>query len=152
MSVVFVDSGAWIALVKRNDQLHDAARRYYQRCVDERIGMVTTNYVVDEAATRLRYDVGLAAALEFRSRLLALQTVGRGRIVWIDEHTEEEGWRLMQQHADLRLSLTDATSAAVARAARLTAVYGFDRHFEALGFTVVPHEIDTGAIGSRTGR
>ena len=38
MSIVFVDSGAWIALVKRNDLLHDAARRYYQRCVDERIG------------------------------------------------------------------------------------------------------------------
>ena len=138
MSVVFVDSGAWIALIKRNDLLHDAARRHYQRCVDERIGFVTTNYIVDETATRLRYDVSLAAALDYRSRLLALQTVGRARIFWIDEHTEEEGWRLMQQYADLRLSLTDATSAAVARSARLTEIFGFDHHFEALGFTVVP--------------
>lgn len=58
--------------------------------------------------------------------------------MWIDEQMEAEGWNIMQQYADLQLSLTDATSAAVARASRIAEVFGFDAHFQALGFIVSP--------------
>ncbi len=138
MKAAFVDTGAWIALVKADDQLHVPARLEYQRLRAARVGLVTSNYVVVESATRLRYDVGLTAALDFRSRLLALQNNGRARVVWIDERLESDGWQIMEQYGDLRLSLTDATSAAVARSGRITDVFGFDRHFQALGFTVIP--------------
>lgn len=135
---IFVDSGAWIALVKRNDRMHLLARQYYETLYTRGTGFITSNYVVDETVTRLRYDVGLEAARDFRSRLIALTGIGRARIVWIDEGMEAEGWRIMEQYADVPLSLTDATSAVVARAVHSTRIFGFDAHFGALGFVVEP--------------
>jgi predicted nucleic acid-binding protein len=67
-----VDSGAWIALVKRNDRLHAQARRHYERSYADGVGLLTTNYVVSETVTRLRYDAGLSAAREFRQDWRAL--------------------------------------------------------------------------------
>lgn len=135
---VFVDSGAWIALIKRDDRLHDDARQYYDKLYAARAGLLTTNYIVAETATRLRYDAGLQAALDFRTRIDALHRVGRGRTIWIDERLEAQGWLIMAQYADIPLSLTDATSAAVARVNRITDMFGFDKHFAALGFVVAP--------------
>jgi uncharacterized protein len=138
VTAVFVDSGAWIALVKRNDRLHAHARRHYERLYADGVGLLTTNYVVNETVTRLRYDAGLGAAREFRARIGALCDLRRARIMWIDEQLEVAGWRILEQNADIQLSLTDATSAAVARATRITAIFGFDADFQALGFVVAP--------------
>ena len=138
MRTVFVDTGAWLALLERHDSYHAQASMHYDRLAAAGVGFLTTNYVIDETATRLRYDVGLRAALAFRASLTQLSRAGRARVIWIDERIEAEGWHIMEQYADLRLSLTDATSAAVARASRITEVFGFDAHFEALGFVVAP--------------
>lgn len=135
---VFVDSGAWIALIKRNDQMHASARRHYELLYAAGTALLTTNYVVDETVTHLRYDVGLQAARDFRDRLTALHRARRARLVWIDETIETAAWRILEQYEDVSLSLTDATSAAVAREAHLTNIFGFDSDFEALGFIVVP--------------
>jgi predicted nucleic acid-binding protein len=59
-------------------------------------------------------------------------------MVWIDEAIESEAWQILEKYSALRLSLTDATSAAIAQKRRLTQFFGLDRHFEALGFTVLP--------------
>lgn len=137
---MFVDTGAWLALLERQDYYHASASTHYDQLATAGVGFLTTNYVVDETGTRLRYDVGLRAALAFRASLTQLSRAGRARVVWIDERIEAEGWRIMEQYADVRLNLTDATSAAVARASRITEVFGFDAHFQALGFIVAPTE------------
>lgn len=100
--------------------------------------LVTTNYVVDETATRLRYDVGLAAALRFRDRLAEAERIGRLRVVWIDRASEARAGGILEQYADLPLSLTDGTTAAVARAQRVRELFAFDDEFAALGFIVAP--------------
>lgn len=100
--------------------------------------MLTTNYVVDESATRLRYDSGLHAALAFRSMLQAAGRTGSLRILWVDPRTEAQGWDLLARSADVRLSLTDAISAAVARRSRIGRIFGFDEDFRALGFDLLP--------------
>lgn len=135
---VFVDSGAWIALIKRNDRMHALARRHYELLYAAGTALLTSNYVVDETVTRLRYDVGLQAARDFRGRLTALYSLRRARLVWIDEAIETAGWRILEQYEDVPLSLTDATSAAVAQDAHITNIFGFDADFEALGFIVGP--------------
>jgi predicted nucleic acid-binding protein len=135
---VFVDTGAWIALIKRDDRFHGHARQYYDKLYADRAGLLTTNYVVAETATRLRYDVGLQAALDFRARIDALGLIGKGRTIWVDERLEAQGWRIMSQYADIPLSLADATSAAAAQVNHITDVFGFDKHFAALGFIVAP--------------
>lgn len=138
MKRVFVDTGAWIAAIERGDRHHDAAAAHLENLVRRRTPLMTTNYVVSETATRLRYDSGLPTALKFREQLVRASTGGRIAIEWIDESAQEAGWAILERYADVGLSMTDATSAAVARANKVSTVFGFDADFRALGFDVQP--------------
>jgi len=138
VTAVFVDTSGWIALLSRDDQLHGRAVRRYEDLTRRRSLLVTNNYVVDEAATRLRYGLGLQAALSCHAMLLAAVKAARLRVAWVDERAEAEAWRILEQYADVKLSLTDAACAVTARAARISEVFGCDSDFAALGFTVLP--------------
>jgi hypothetical protein len=135
---VLVDTGAWIALLSSDDQYGARAQARYRELAAEGARLMTTNYVVDETATRLRYGAGLDAALGYRRMLDDTISQRRLRIAWIDESVEREGWRVLEQYRDVGLSLTDATTGVVARRSRITEVFGFDRDFEALGLVVLP--------------
>jgi predicted nucleic acid-binding protein len=135
---VVVDTGAWIALLSRADQHAPAAAERYRTLSAEGARLVTTNYIVDETATRLRYGGGLDAALAYRRMLDDSVKARRLRIAWVDESTEREAWRVLEQYRDVTLSLTDATTAVAARRAHIAEIFGFDRDFEALGLLVLP--------------
>jgi uncharacterized protein len=138
VSTVFVDSSGWIALLSADDRFHDRAVSRYDELSAEGARLLTSNYVVDETATVLRYGLGLPSALAFRRTLIAGVTARRLRVVWVDEQSEAAGWDLLERYADVTLSLTDAVNAVTARNARITEVFGCDADFEALGFTVLP--------------
>lgn len=138
MRTVVVDTGAWIALLSRDDQHATAAAERYRVLTAEGTRLVTTNYIVDETATRLRYGAGLDAALAYRRMLDDSIKARRLRISWVDETVEREAWRILEQYRDVTLSLTDATTAVAARRSRIGEIFGFDRDFEALGLVVLP--------------
>lgn len=138
MNTVFVGTSGWIALLSRDDRLHARALARYDELMRDHSRLLTDNYVVDETATRLRYGLGLTAALGFRQMLTDATGSGRLRVALVDEKAEAEAWRVLEQYRDVKLSLTDATCAVTARAARITDVFGCDSDFEALGFVVVP--------------
>ncbi|MGH2772090.1 MAG: type II toxin-antitoxin system VapC family toxin [Actinomycetota bacterium] len=138
MGLVFVDSGGWIALLKGNDRFHEQARHHYEGLVNAGARFLTTNYVVDETATRLIYDSGLESALAFRTALQQSVDARRLRLIWIQPRHESLGWDLLMAHPQIELSLTDAISAAVARLSGISEVFGFDSDFKTLGFEVKP--------------
>ncbi len=138
MRHVIVDTGAWIALLSRGDRHAAPAADRYRALSEEGARLTTTNYVVDETATRLRYGAGVDAALAYRRMLDDSIQARRLRITWVDETIEREAWRVLEQYRDVPLSLTDATTAVAARRARIGEVFGFDRDFEALGLVVLP--------------
>ena len=134
---VFVDSGAWIALVASWDPLHaHASAAYAQRFA--RAHLITSSDVYDESVTRLRYDGGLEAARLFRRRVGEAKTSGRVEVLWVDQETHNEAWVLLEQNPSVKLSFTDATSAVIAKRRGVRTVFGFDADFRALGFEVLP--------------
>ena len=138
MKATLVDTGAWIALLSSEDQHAASAQARYRELALSGVRLVSTNYIVDETATRLRYDAGLDAALKFRDMLTAAVVQRRLRLAWIDEAVERQAWQLLEQYRDVPLSLTDATTAAVARKSKIDEIFGFDADFAALGFLVIP--------------
>jgi predicted nucleic acid-binding protein len=133
-----VDTGPWIALRNKRDRSHERAAAHYDRLVADGARLVTTSYVADETATRLRYDLGLEEALRFRDMLRDAERTKRLRIVWIERRLAADGWTILERYADVPFSLTDATTVAVARSRRIREVFAFDDDFEAAGLTVVP--------------
>jgi predicted nucleic acid-binding protein len=138
IATAFVDTGAWIALIVRNDPNHRAARTYWRDALRRGGGLVTSTYVMAETATWLRYRVGLPAVQAYRQRLDRAAAAGTVSVHRVDEAEDRAGWDLMDRYADLALSFTDATSAAVAGRMGIGEIFGFDADFRALGFLVRP--------------
>ncbi len=51
--MIFVDTGAWIALTDVSDQYHLEAVSIYTQLKQRKARFLTTDYVIDETVTRL---------------------------------------------------------------------------------------------------
>lgn len=129
--MIFVDTGAFVALMRQKDRHHEAARNFMAAPPP----LVTSDYVVDETVTLLLTRIGRDAAERFlesirSSRLLRLEMVGK------------EGFNQAESvflyHKDKEWSFTDCTSFAIAKRLGIEEVFGFDHHFEQMGLRRVP--------------
>ena len=98
--------------------------------------LLTSDLVVSETATRLRFDAGLDAALAFRSLLEEAVAAGRLIVRHADAELDARAWDLMERHPGLTLSFTDC--AVTATEGRAAAVFGLDNDFRVLGFALEP--------------
>jgi predicted nucleic acid-binding protein len=51
----FMDTGAWLAVVVQTDQYHDVGVLHYEALISRRERLFTSDYVLDETVTRIRY-------------------------------------------------------------------------------------------------
>jgi predicted nucleic acid-binding protein len=135
---VYVDSGALIALIWQRDRDHERLARAFRRLRSDGGLLITSEVVVSETATRLRYDAGLTAVAAYRSALDRSEAQRTLRVRPTDAVLRGAAFDLMDRYSDLRLSFADAVGAAVARDERVDAVLALDDDFRALGFTVEP--------------
>ncbi len=137
---IFVDTGAFLALTDASDGLHSRAKIFYDSLTaGDRL--FTSNYVVDETITRLRYTLGLSAAVSFAEAAL------KGRlfsVIYVDSDLEKTALALLKKYKDKKLSFTDCTSMAMASERNFDAVFAFDQDFKRTGFRMVP-AMDEGA-------
>jgi len=56
--MVFIDTGGWIAVAVTSDSFHEIALNYYLELIAKRVRLFTSNYVLDETITRIRYSFG----------------------------------------------------------------------------------------------
>lgn len=136
MSRVFVDTGAWIALVSPGDAYHLAAVQYYRDLRGP--SLVTTNAVLYETYNWLALHRQRRAAGVLHERIEAARSVGLLDVVVASAELETAAFLIFEQFDDVVLTYTDCLSAAAARAAAVDAVFTFDNDFRVLGFQTVP--------------
>jgi len=97
--------------------------------------LITTDVVVDETLTLIRFRLGLKAANAWWQ-----QIDGSTRLRWerVENDRFERSRNLFFQYRDKDLSFTDCTSIAVMRELKLTTVITTDGHFRQVGFEVLP--------------
>ena len=135
---VFVDAGGWLSVLIATDQHHAAGKAYFGALIDLGALMVTTDFVLDEVITRLRYDVGHAEASEFLALLHGAIDGGAVKVHRITEDLWNDAEAVFLRYADARLSFTDCTSFAWLHAQPVDEVFGFDGHFEMMGQILQP--------------
>lgn len=127
--MIFVDTGAWIALTDQSDQYHSEAKQIYARLKQQRLRLYTTDYIIDETITRLRYDSSHQNAVRFLDLMeQAEQTLVLRRIL-ITPAILQMAIALFRQYNTAVLSLTDCTSFAVCDHYKITQAFAFDEHF-----------------------
>ncbi len=135
MSAVFVDTGGWMACGDRADPAHARCATARDRALEAGRTLITTDFVVDETLTLMRFRLGVRAANAWWQ-----QIDGSRRLRWerVDSERFERARHLFFQYGDKDLSFTDCTSIAVMRELKLTTVITTDRHFQQVGFDVLP--------------
>jgi len=129
---IFVDTGAWYALVDSDDADHTAAAAFLAA---NTIPLITTNFVFSETVTLIRYLIGHEAARSFGQKSKESSFV---RVVTVAPADEERAWEIFCKYRDQDFSFVDCTSFAVIERMKLSAAFTFDRHFSVMKFAVVP--------------
>jgi predicted nucleic acid-binding protein len=135
---VFVDTGAWIGIAVTRDQVHEAAAAYARHLASHRTPLLTTNYVLAEAYTRVRYDDGHDKALAFDALVREMTRRRQLSIGWVTPRLHEQALELFRRYADQAFSVVDCASFVVARRHNVRDVFGFDSHFATMGFVLRP--------------
>ena len=138
MKTIFVDTGAWIGLAVSRDQTHVAAAAYAADVAKRRVPLVTTNYVLSESYTRIRYDDGHAKALAFDVLIRELIHSRHLTVAWITPAVHELAMEIFRKYADQEFSVADCASFVIAKKKRIREVFGFDRDFLKMGFIIQP--------------
>jgi len=135
MNGVFVDTGGWMACADRADPAHALCRAARDGALEAGRTLITTDFVIDETLTLIRFRLGLGAASAWWQ-----QIDGSARLRWerVENDRFERARHLFLQYRDKDLSFTDCTSIAVMRELKLKTVITTDRHFQQVGFAVLP--------------
>ncbi|MFW6237739.1 MAG: type II toxin-antitoxin system VapC family toxin [Halanaerobiales bacterium] len=141
MKEVFVDTGAWIAVVDENDRHHSSAVEYIKEILRKDISLISTNYILDETITWIKYRLGHSKAVKFKELRDKNIQSGRLSVCWIDREIHGEAWKIFKKYGDHSLSYTDCTSFAVCRRRGISQVFGFDEDFNILGFLLNPYQV-----------
>ena len=131
--MIFVDTGAWIAILNPNDQYHREAVAVYRHFQQQKTRFLTTDYVIDETVTRLRYDTNHSIAVMFLERIELLVETNVLTLIEIDNRLFREAIALFRQYDSTRLSFTDCTSFVVCAENNIHEAFAFDQHFLMMG-------------------
>jgi predicted nucleic acid-binding protein len=134
--MIFVDTSAWYATEVEDDVNHEVARKFLGQVSKGAHGVpLTTDYVLDEAMTLLRYRRNLDVATSFIGKVRSSSSV---RIAWVGESLFKKGLEIFSKSKSKAWSFTDCTSFALMRQLSVSEAFAFDRHFREAGFTVFP--------------
>jgi len=128
---LFVDTSAWLALNDKNDQYHGKAISRLNVVKRQKIELITSEYVVDESLTIIRYRVSHGAAVIFGDALMDSTIV---TVIDITADERFQAWLLFKKYDDKELSFTDCTSFALMNKLWLRKAFAFDDHFKQVGF------------------
>lgn len=135
MKALFVDTAGWMACADAADPSHATAITARDRWLERKGVLVTTDYVIDETLTLIRFRLGLPAAEAWWK-----QIEGSARLQWelITPERAEKARHLFFRYADKDFSFTDCTSFVVMQQLKLKQALTTDRHFKQIGFQIVP--------------
>lgn len=137
--MIFVDTGAWVALEDVKDSHHETALQFKRELLRERTRLITTSYVLDESYTLLLLDVGYLKTVRFKH---AIDEMIRLKLVvafHVTPDIEVEAWKVFERfNQDKQWSFTDCTSKVMMERLGLVEVFTFDHHFDQMNFIRKP--------------
>lgn len=128
----FVDTSFLVALLDRDDARASAALRLWSDADSSLAAIVTSNYVVVEAAAVVQRRWGLAETRRLLGELLAPVAVE-----WVSAEDHARAVDLLLLAARRDLSLVDCTSFELMRRLGIRDCLAFDDHFAEQGFRVL---------------
>ena len=139
---VYVDTGGWIAYFDQSDRFHPLITSYLQTTLLQAVDrLVTSDYVLDEMVSYLRYHVSYATALTALRTLNALAQAYRMTMLEVNREMRTRAGHILEQFRDQTFSFTDCTSFALCEAHHIQHAVTVDKDFVIFGLVILPGEL-----------
>lgn len=132
---IFVDSDAFIALIKKDDTNHKKAKAIFQKVQSLPLNFVTSNYVFSEVATILSQKIDHKTAIKFIHNMKTEDSIFV--IERIKSETEEEAVQIFIEQTSKNVSYVDCTNMAFIREERLDGIFSFDDVYKKNGIKLI---------------
>ncbi len=133
---IFVDTSAWIAIADDSDKYHSEAKSYYLQRLKEKTRFLTSNDVLAETYTWLRYHVSHSYAVRFHQMVTSAEKLRTLEILWVNRAMADAAWEIFERYNDQLFSFADCTSFVLARHAKVNEIFAFDEDFAMMGFVM----------------
>ncbi len=127
---VFIDTGAFLAISDKSDIFHELSATVYQKVVEQKAILYTSNYIIDETITLIRARVNHSAAVAFIKGLDDSDIT----ILHITEKDEYSAKEIFIKYKDKDFSYTDCTSFTLIDKYSIDAALSLDEHFSQYGY------------------
>ena len=139
---VYVDTGGWVAYFDQSDRFHPLITSYVQTTlIQEADRLVTSDYVLDETVSYLRYHVSHTTALTAFRTLSALAQAHRLTMLEINREIRVRAGQILEQFRDQTFSFTDCTSFALCEAHHIQHAVTVDKDFVIFGLIILPPDL-----------
>lgn len=133
MSEIFVDTSMFKALIDEKDEFHTQSMSIWKSLKEESVGLVTSNYILDETFTLVRARLGIAVVKRLRDTFLSSSHILKIIRVTIQDEADAWKWFVLPWS---KLSFTDCISFSIMERLHLKRVATFDRHFRQATFEI----------------
>ena len=133
--MIFIDTGAFLARHLSGDQYHQNSIAVWEKLGANNENCFTSNFVLDETFTLLGRRAGYGFAVQRAKNIYASQSL---TICRPDRRDEINALQFFGKYADQHVSFTDCISFVLMKREKISRVFSFDRHFELVGFQVIP--------------
>lgn len=133
---VFVDSSMFFALVDEKDRFHQKAIQIWQTLKKQKVQLITSNYMLDEAFTLIRSRRGIKVVDDFRKSLTDIYDI---KIVRVTVADEAGAWKWFLKDWS-KLSFTDCVSFTMMKRLNIKTAAAFDNHFGRAGYKLISYQ------------
>jgi uncharacterized protein len=130
---IFIDTSAFYALLDRDDENHQKAKKAWAGMVHGENILITSNYVLVETFALSQHRLGIEALRGFHDAIVPLVNVE-----FVSAEIHRAGVSVLLSASRRNLSLVDCVSFEVMRALEIRTVFVFDLHFREQGFMMIP--------------
>ena len=128
-----MDTSFFKTLVDPKDDFHGDALKVINSLQNEKVELVTSNYILDESFTLIKIRCGRELVNQFRKDLAESSLVLKLIRVTVKDEAKAWEWFLLDWSD---LSFTDCVSFALMKRLDITRVAAFDQDFERAGFKI----------------
>ena len=134
MNKCFIDTSGFYSLLVQNDPYHDSAQDWLNKVCNLKERIWTSDYVLDETATLLKFRKMAYLCNPFFSLVEASRALS---VLYVDSNLFAKSKDYFIKHQDQKYSFTDCTSFVVMQENRIKDALTHDHHFRQAGFSIV---------------
>lgn len=130
---IMIDTSAFYALMDRDDENHEQAKRAWGELMAGEHTLISSNYVLVETFALLQSRLGLNAVRGFHDDLMPVI-----HVEFVSSTLHRSAIGALLAASKRRLSLVDCVSFQVMRTSGIKTAFAFDSHFADQGFDLIP--------------